>query len=105
MNANAAKYLTEGSLIIGITDKKIATNNAKIGMTIGTLYGRGTSGWVLRKTRRATKADPYATQIKNEANSMSASMSPTTMNKSVIIPLKIMKNKNTFRNVSYVVAL
>lgn len=86
INANAAKYFIDGSLIIGVTDKKIATKRAKIGMIIGTLYGRGMSGWVLRRTSKLTNAAPYATQIKNEANSIRASMSPTTMNMNDISP-------------------
>lgn len=44
MNPRAAKYLIDGSLIIGMMDKKIETSKMKIGMTVGTRYGLGVSG-------------------------------------------------------------
>lgn len=80
MKANAARYLSDGSVMIGITDRKMATSKVKIGKTIGTLYGRGVFGCVRRKTIRQANAAPYITQIRNEANSIRALMSPTQMN-------------------------
>lgn len=44
MKPSAAKYLAGGSVIIGVTERNTATANVKIGMIIGTLYGRGISG-------------------------------------------------------------
>lgn len=58
MNANAAKYLAGGSVSIGVTAKNTAIARHKIGITIGTRYGRGRSGCVFRKTNRQTNAVP-----------------------------------------------
>ncbi len=44
MNPKAAKYFIDGALIIGIKDKNMETNKMKIGMIVGTRYGRGMSG-------------------------------------------------------------
>lgn len=44
INPRANKYLIEGSFIIGITDKNIATSIVKMGITVGTLYGLGIFG-------------------------------------------------------------
>lgn len=74
--------------MIGITDKKIATHSVKIGMTRGTLYGRAVLGCVRRSTIRQAKAAPYITQMRNEANSISAPMLPTQMNRHEMMPCK-----------------
>lgn len=86
MKANAAKYLSDGSLMIGMTDRKTATASVNIGIIIGTLQGRGVLGCVRRRTIRQANAAPYITQMRNEANSMSASMSPTQMNRNETRP-------------------
>lgn len=88
MKPRAAKYLMDGSDMIGIIDRKTATPSVKIGTTNGTLYGRGVFGWVRRRTIRQANAAPYITQMRNEANSISASMSPTQMNRNDIIPCR-----------------
>lgn len=44
MKPRAAKYLIDGALIIGITDKKSETSKMNIGMIVGTRYGLGVSG-------------------------------------------------------------
>lgn len=86
MNANANKYLIDGFEMIGITDKNIATEMVKIGIKIGTRYGRGTFGIVLRKINTHDIAEPYVTHSRNEANSMRALTSPMTTNRNVMKP-------------------
>lgn len=49
INASANRYLIDGLVMIGVTDKNTDTAMVKIGITVGTLYGRGTSGMVLRR--------------------------------------------------------
>lgn len=58
INDNAAKYLAGGSVRIGVTDKNTATIRHSIGIIVGTRYGRGRSGCVLRKTNKQTNAEP-----------------------------------------------
>lgn len=58
MNASAAKYLAGGSVRIGVTDKNTATPRHRIGMTVGTRYGRTRSGCVFLKTNKHMNAEP-----------------------------------------------
>lgn len=58
MNDSAAKYLAGGSVRIGVTDKNTAIARHKIGITVGTRYGRGRSGCVFLKTNKHTNAEP-----------------------------------------------
>lgn len=80
--------------MIGITDKNNATEMVKIGIKIGTRYGRGTSGIVFRKISTQVMADPYVTQSKNEANSIRAFTSPITTKRNVIKPFGNIYGKN-----------
>lgn len=58
MKPNAAKYLAGGSVTMGVTDKNTATPNVIAGIINGTLYGRGVSGCVFRRTSRHITAAP-----------------------------------------------
>lgn len=58
INASASRYLIDGFVMIGITDKKTATPMVKIGIIVGTRYGRGTFGFVLRSISTQDMADP-----------------------------------------------
>lgn len=86
MNPKAARYLIDGALIIGITDKNIETSKMKIGMIVGTRYGLGVSGCVLRRISKPVIHIPYVTQIRKDANSINAVMLPTTMNRKTMMP-------------------
>lgn len=58
MKANAAIYLAGGSVNIGVTERNTETANVRYGTINGTLYGRGISGRVLRKTNKQITAAP-----------------------------------------------
>lgn len=58
INASANRYLIDGFIMIGITDKKTATLMVKMGIIVGTRYGRTTSALVLRRINTHVMADP-----------------------------------------------
>lgn len=58
MKANAAKYLAGGSVTIGVIERNMETINVIIGTINGTLYGRGRSGRVFRRTNKHTTEAP-----------------------------------------------
>lgn len=86
MNPKAAKYLIDGSVIIGIKDRNIETHKMKIGIIVGTRYGLGVSGCVLRRINNPVIHAPYVTQMRKDANSINAVMLPTTMNTKMMTP-------------------
>lgn len=86
INANAKRYLIDGFVMMGITDKKTATLTVKMGITMGTRYGRTRFGCVRRRISTHDMAAPYVTQIKNEANSIRVFTSPITTNRNVMKP-------------------
>lgn len=58
MKDSAAKYLAGGSVIIGVTERNMATAKHKYGINVGTRYGRGRSGCVRLSTNKQTNAEP-----------------------------------------------
>lgn len=58
MKPNAAKYLAGGCVNIGVTERNTAVARVRYGIINGTLYGRGRSGRVLRKTNKQITAAP-----------------------------------------------